>query len=379
MIESEIERREIASLPRWWQVAFAARCARRLERLFDLWVDSEDGRHSLKVVSKSGHLRDHFESPNWFQAAARFRLPNGDVDPAVLSRAIDFAELSLSSSRYDFQSSALMKDELYHIVQLSVPATEGGRLAVAAADAGRHLLEAASQAASHNPSDAPSWGVVGVVSAAWELPSSREAITSDLQALKNYVTEARPTDPHDRLPVDFYPTRVEFDTEQLINGESVIETAGWVREEVISRLAAQPKDLLTMHDRAFEELIAELWDGFGWDVSLTAKTRDGGADIIAIQSNPARAMYLIECKRWKKPVGVKVVRELRGAVTEKGATKGIIATTSRFTGPARKSLASPEGHWRLEGADLDRVIEWLRAYEKRKLMNLVDLDFNSWQ
>ena len=79
--------------------------------------------------------------------------------------------------------------------------------------------------------------------------------------------------------------------------------------------------------------MAELFFGFGYDVELTAKTRDGGRDIIAIKRAEANVKYLIECKRPDPGgyVGVRPVRELYGMKTHEGATKAILATTAYFS------------------------------------------------
>ena len=47
-------------------------------------------------------------------------------------------------------------------------------------------------------------------------------------------------------------------------------------------------------------------------------------------------LFLVECKRYTPPrkVGVEVVRSLYGAVQQRKATAGIIATTSFFSGDA---------------------------------------------
>jgi hypothetical protein len=40
--------------------------------------------------------------------------------------------------------------------------------------------------------------------------------------------------------------------------------------------------------RTLEEIVAELFDNFGYEVELTKRTRDGGRDIIAIRHSTAR-------------------------------------------------------------------------------------------
>ena len=47
-------------------------------------------------------------------------------------------------------------------------------------------------------------------------------------------------------------------------------------------LKRDPSQLCEIDRRVFEELVAELFDGFGYAVELTARTRDGGRDMIAV-------------------------------------------------------------------------------------------------
>ena len=53
------------------------------------------------------------------------------------------------------------------------------------------------------------------------------------------------------------------------------------REEadLIEHFALNPEEMREMPHRKFEELIAEIFSRFGYDVELTKQTRDGGTDI----------------------------------------------------------------------------------------------------
>lgn len=99
-------------------------------------------------------------------------------------------------------------------------------------------------------------------------------------------------------------------------------------------------------------------------MELTKQTRDGGYDVVAIGNSLLKTKYLIECKHYRKgePVGVGFVRQLHGVVDSKGVTKGILATTGRFTNPAVEHL---ERHpWLLEGKDFEGVVSWLNEYQR---------------
>ena len=106
---------------------------------------------------------------------------------------------------------------------------------------------------------------------------------------------------------------------------------------VISRLATHPDMMHSLSPRQFEELVAELLSRDGMQVTVTPQSVDGGRDILAVQSDQyGDHLYLVECKKYapNRPVSVEYVRALYGVVEQERATKAILATTSRFTGPA---------------------------------------------
>lgn len=104
-------------------------------------------------------------------------------------------------------------------------------------------------------------------------------------------------------PVGTGPTGVSqiftasFDTESKTDSRSIIEIVSFVNRSFIERLSRFKDDLRVIDRRQFEELIAELFVGFGYEVELTRRTRDGGKDIVAIKRREVNTKYLIECKR----------------------------------------------------------------------------------
>ncbi len=138
----------------------------------------------------------------------------------------------------------------------------------------------------------------------------------------------------------------------------LIRSVRWVSDEVMRRLERDPQLLHSLDGRVFEQVLAELFDRKGFDVNLTAATRDGGYDLaIARSSELGSLLYLVEAKRWSKPVGVPVVRALWGEVVHRGATGGLVVTTSRFTQDAIS--LQRDLHTRLALHDYNVVAAWL--------------------
>lgn len=139
--------------------------------------------------------------------------------------------------------------------------------------------------------------------------------------------------------------------------ESIFSSSSQVDACLKEYLRRNASALDSLAPRQFEELIASIWRDLGWDVALTARTRDGGKDVVAVQDRPAKAQYLIECKHWQQKVGVEVVRALYGVLEDEGATKAILVSTSGFTSEARKFV--DRHSWRLEARDYAGILEWL--------------------
>lgn len=134
---------------------------------------------------------------------------------------------------------------------------------------------------------------------------------------------------------------------------------------LIRAVELKPQELLLLEPRQFEELVAEIWRKLGYETELTARTKDGGRDVVAVRRLEASVRFLIECKRYNPShkVGVELVRGLYGVTAHEKATKGILATTSTFT---RGAKAFFDDHiWELEPRDFDGVVDWVKLAAKK--------------
>jgi len=166
------------------------------------------------------------------------------------------------------------------------------------------------------------------------------------------------------LPLSSLPDEfsAKFELERKEHGQSIIEVVSFVDRALVERLQHFPDDLRVIDRRRFEELIAELFSGFGYEVELTQRTRDGGKDIIAIKRRTVNVKFLVECKRPDpgNPIGIAPVRELYGVKVDDGASKAILATTSYFTHDAK--LFSEKHRWELELRDFEAIKGWIAEY-----------------
>lgn len=133
-----------------------------------------------------------------------------------------------------------------------------------------------------------------------------------------------------------------------------------VNDWMLNELNKNPTDLYKLSSRRFEELIAEIFIRKGYNVELTAATRDGGKDIYAAFKNDFGSfLYVVECKKYKPTykVGVSVLRDLYGVLSKEKATYGIAVTTSYFSKPAQEFQKDIQYQMSLQ--DFNSIQKWL--------------------
>ena len=105
----------------------------------------------------------------------------------------------------------------------------------------------------------------------------------------------------------------------------------------------------------FEGLVAEAYRRRGYTARVVGgPDGDGGVDVELTRPGE---VVLVQCKHWRAwSVGVPVARELLGVVVHRGATRGILVTSGRFTGEA---LAFADGNSPIELVDGTRLAAML--------------------
>ena len=86
----------------------------------------------------------------------------------------------------------------------------------------------------------------------------------------------------------------------------------------------------------FERNAKQWLEGHGFKVDHASASRngDGGVDL---QASKGTENLLIQCKYWKNPVGLNVVREMIGTlITYPAGSHGVILTSSELTIPAKE-------------------------------------------
>lgn len=158
----------------------------------------------------------------------------------------------------------------------------------------------------------------------------------------------------------FDPSQLSLPTQDLI----VVERS------LVEFLRKNPNDLYQLTHHEFEEAICELFGKLGYTVSLTAKTRDGGCDLIAFHKDPLGigSKYIVEAKHYKptNKVGVDIIRQVAAVRHKHGAQHGIIVTSSYFTADAVKEN---HAYYGLELSDFDRLVSWINRPHPNPAVN----------
>lgn len=135
---------------------------------------------------------------------------------------------------------------------------------------------------------------------------------------------------------------------------------------LIEALAQNPNLMHEVHPRRFEELVAEIFQRMGCEVTLTPSSRDEGRDVLAVRRDDVGTLLtLVECKKFRpdRKVGVALVRSLYGVVAADRASHGVIATTSSFTRGAKEFQQKLQYHLSLRS--FDDLVAWCRKYRSQ--------------
>lgn len=134
--------------------------------------------------------------------------------------------------------------------------------------------------------------------------------------------------------------------------------------EVISQIAANPRDMSSLTPERFELLVADRLAAMGLGVKRLgpANRPDGGIDILAWPERNAAIPFLLAVQakhsRVGRPVPPADVREFRGVLSTIPVDIGLLVTNTRFT--AEAAWAAREGPRILRLREFEALKRWLR-------------------
>jgi hypothetical protein len=135
---------------------------------------------------------------------------------------------------------------------------------------------------------------------------------------------------------------------------------------LIEYLASHPPDIYAIAPRKMEQIVEAIYrDHLNCKVELTATTRDGGKDLICLDSDAQK--FVVEVKRYGRTnrIGIGIIQRFAGVLLSEGVSKGVIVTTSDFTREARRCaeriVSNSDETLRLELKAEQDFLAWLRA------------------
>ncbi|MBX3119686.1 MAG: restriction endonuclease [Fimbriimonadaceae bacterium] len=137
-------------------------------------------------------------------------------------------------------------------------------------------------------------------------------------------------------------------------------------DEVFKTLSWNYDQVVQLSSDRFEDMVGELLSREGFEVTPTARTRDGGKDFIVSNRNIlGEHLFYVEAKHPlpKNPIDVTVVRSLYGVIQLDRVNGGMIVTSNRFTRDAIDEASGISNFITLR--DGQYLADWIKRHAKQ--------------
>ncbi|HEX5718589.1 MAG TPA: restriction endonuclease [Thermoanaerobaculia bacterium] len=142
--------------------------------------------------------------------------------------------------------------------------------------------------------------------------------------------------------------------------------------DLIRHLQRNEEMLNDISWQVYEQLIAEFFASWGYQVSLVGRNSETSADIIAIRPPDKSGIairYFVEVKKWEDKVGVETINQVLGAIyserVNQGFHVGVIVASNGYK-DLRKVSTPSLSYLGLELRDGNDVKKWLSDYSPSK-------------
>lgn len=193
-------------------------------------------------------------------------------------------------------------------------------------------------------------------------PKGHEVLSSGIQDLNpKYLCKISPefeTFIHGKKTTNSNTDEMHESTSVLSPSESIDNLITQINRSIASDLLQQIKKQTPAF---FEQLVIDLLVKMGYGgnredaATVTRLSHDGGIDGIIKEDRLGLDNIYIQAKRWDNTVQKPEIQKFRGALSERGSTKGIFITTSDFSSGARES-ASNAKIVLIDGSELCRLM-----------------------
>lgn len=150
-----------------------------------------------------------------------------------------------------------------------------------------------------------------------------------------------------------------------------LEVAQIMREasrQLATLVAENEGALASLEWRDVERVMAEVFEGIGFDTTLTPPSKDGGKDvIISCRAKGHASTYYVEIKHWRSAtkVGSVAVQDLLSVVVSENVTGGLFLSTYGFTTNAFEQLTIIDRD-RLRFGGKEKIVSLCKTYVKAK-------------
>jgi restriction system protein len=180
-----------------------------------------------------------------------------------------------------------------------------------------------------------------------------------------------------RLLEQFPKLTVQVAPSNVIGNELIQSVVSSSPEEVLDRAHAEISQELAdelietikqCSPEFFERLVVKLLLNMGYGGSqieagkAVGKSGDGGIDGVINEDRLGLDAIYIQAKRWEGSVGEGPIRDFKGALDAKGASKGVFITTSTFT-PAAQAAAKNSRSYRIVLIDGVRLAQLMIEHD----------------
>jgi hypothetical protein len=131
-------------------------------------------------------------------------------------------------------------------------------------------------------------------------------------------------------------------------------------------IASDPRGLEDLEWRDMERMLAAVFQGLGFDVTLTPSSKDGGKDLILeciVQGD--KHSYVVEVKHWRsgQRVGKRYISDFINVVARENRDGGLYLATYGYSGDAFEALTEVDRQSIKLGVD-KKIISLCRTYIK---------------
>ncbi|WP_342594992.1 restriction endonuclease [Salinicola lusitanus] len=139
----------------------------------------------------------------------------------------------------------------------------------------------------------------------------------------------------------------------------VAEKGAFLDQRFIDFLSNNFHKLGEIHWRKFEELTAECFRRFGYNVDLGPGSNDDGVDLrVWNNEKDGTPEFIIQCKRVKSKIDKVTIKGLYADVLQEGCKLGVLVTSCEFSVGARSTIEARS--YPIEEVNRGSITNWLR-------------------